>query len=224
MSRARIFPDEVREEACRLYQEGFSMAKVPRRLGMDWTTVRAWLKAAGIAARRRMVFSGSRADAIQMYREGASMASTARKFGVSTSCMRNWLEAAGIHPRLSARVYPESAHQEAVRLYQSGLTNAETARRIRVSKTAVFRWLRSAGVLPVTRRPDTGHPTHLRVEAALLYQSGLSFQKVAKQLSVSVRSVRDWVCDLGIPHRPLRKCSEDIRKRAIKLCENGMSI
>lgn len=229
-STVPVVPPE-RTELDRLYvREGLSVDRTAERLGASRHLVRNWLAEYGIALRA----AGGRpgvphrlparkppppVDELRVLREQRlTCRAIAVHYSVHPQTVTRWLRAADLPPQLppAPGLISDAA---VVELYRSStLTATEVAHQAGTAPTRVLQLLRAAGVSidpdrrraaaarrAATRPVPPALPSALADRAEDLYvNDGWSYNRIARELSVSVGRIRRALLARGIePRRPL---------------------
>jgi len=156
--------EDIFQKALSLYQPGEPVGPVARKIGVDPTTVIAWMKEAGIyepaprgfpvgkkqPARKRSL--GPKRLAIRKYltkhyEPEMSIPTLAKEFDLPASTVRRWLKEDGIYiPGKSGRSRDEELYQKALSLYRPGYPVGPVAKEVGVSMTTVINWAKEAGI------------------------------------------------------------------------------
>jgi transposase-like protein len=135
--------------------QGQTQARIATEVGVDHSTVGAWLRGAGIPTRRRgarPVVSAERwQHVIAAYTEGASLHALAGEYHLSHTTVWRYLLAAGVtvrpaggsSPRLSA-----GRRAQVLAAYTQGASISTVAAQHGISRATVRADLRDAGVPP----------------------------------------------------------------------------
>lgn len=139
-------PEETRDRAVELYQDGLDLREIGRELGVHATTVSIWMRSRGITARSCRNGDVSWTDeerdrAARLYQNGKSLAEISRTLGWSSYTIRKMLDAVDVELRLNRAKLTEEREREAERLYRSGLSLSKTGRTLGVSVGTVRRIL-----------------------------------------------------------------------------------
>lgn len=165
-ARRNRYSPEMKADAVRLYRDGLSSYDVASQLDVDATSVRGWVKAAGVPLRppnggddegSPFLNEPDASRAIALRQAGMSIEHIAAELHRAYKRVRRTLEAADagpVHP--SRRGFTADQRSEMVRLYRDdGLTIQDVATRVGTSTRTVSLALRSAGV---PTRPSAGRP------------------------------------------------------------------
>lgn len=226
---ARKFSDEVERQIVERYRSGASMTDVAREFGCTDVSVGNILRRAGVPKRSRedrreqaALTESERADVIRLYEQGMIVRDLARRFRKRTDDITAVLDTAGVEVRSGRAKLSQDDEKRLVSEYQAGATTASLARKFDITKGTVTRILgRWNVVAPVGRPKGLQIPDDVCEQAIALYLSGLSQQKVAKQIGISQSTVSKALMAAHINKTQQIPAARGSRTRKRVLNDNG---
>ncbi|MEU8379002.1 hypothetical protein [Streptosporangium sp. NPDC048865] len=180
----------------RLYAEGHTLREISEATGAGFSTVRRTLLDAGVplrpASRRPTLNEETARAVVATYEAGHSVRATAEKLGLGRAPVYDALKAAGVTFRRPCRHPVVTAEEKAqmVAADQAGKSVATIVKQTGRSRSAVKRAL-----------GRTSPPRPVDLEAARLYQEGLSLTQVAERTGVTGVAVHGRLTRAGVSCR-----------------------
>ena len=174
---------QIKEEGLQMIRDGNSVAEVASRVGRNRSTVRGWMKAAGLRERNPL-----KEEALQMIRDGNSVAEVASRVGRNQSTVQKWMRGAGLRKRNPLK-------EEALQMIRDGSSTAEVTSHLGVSKNSVNTWRKKAGLskrsmeaaaLQMIRDGDSV------VDAFDLLRDGKGLSEISSITGISQKTLGEW--------------------------------
>lgn len=161
--------------------------------------------------RRRVLDENQAAEVARRYEAGETIDQLAAAFGLSATPIRKAITAAGVAIR-TTRAYPRVLDDEqaarAVDMYARGSTLDEIAAAFGCSRRALDWVLDQAGVLRRPRGQRGPSPDGVDVdEIVARYRAGASKAQLARELSLSVKTIHRWLLAAGVQIDSRRRSS-----------------
>lgn len=144
-------------------------------------------------------------ERLKLYKQGLSDAKIAQVLFLSTSAIFHWRRKANLPVNLSPKNYAKIDSKENMkryRLYCNGLKDREIAEICNVSPHAINSWryhrgLQSNHKLKKERKEENtmfvkAYPKEMKEKFFELYEKGLTYGQIAKELGVSRSTTRRW--------------------------------
>lgn len=182
----------------RLYNEGFTLQEIGKRLGITYQAVAWRLQHIGVPRRTLGYYAQKRSyrpdqikQAVELY-EHHSVREVAKLQGCGVSTASRRIHLAGITPSAGRKNRNNLRHDPAVsatvaRLYEDGVNHTDIAKTLGISDSAVYLNLDRRGVKRRLRRfiPD-GEITSV----VQLFDGGMTEEAIGRKLSLSSSQVR----------------------------------
>lgn len=94
LSNRISLPQELRDKAVSMYQNGHSIRYVASAISVHATTIRIWLKKNGIKIHRNKYSIEKKSQALKLYKEGLSQKEVASKLGIGKKTIQRWTRTA----------------------------------------------------------------------------------------------------------------------------------
>ena len=207
----------MKDDALQMMREGKKRSEIADILGIDATTLKKWQMSAGISGIAYSDRKGQdswvihrRPDGIRLLSYGNSVASVAKRLGVSKSCVYRWRKEAGLSAKKEKAL-------SMIRAERSGIihTDLDIAEKLNLRRSAIKKW----------RKEDKSFigKEHLKEEALLLIQDGVSTAETARRLDVAKGTVRKWRKEAGLPIQNPNSGKSHLKEEALLLVKDGLS-
>jgi len=134
---AEAYPQSLRVQAKKLYDEGWGLEKIASVLECAHTTVKRWIVQQGGQIRPAPgVEKVRKQEILNGYFEDPqnTIAGTARRYGVHEKTLSRWISRSGQEPHIRKRVFDREGIMEDL---DSGLSGADVARKHGCSESFV---------------------------------------------------------------------------------------
>ena len=175
------------------YEKGLNDYDVANELGISPETVRQWRLREGLRANSHVRIDEKRA--LEMYQNGASDKAIARALGATSVGVQGWRRRNGLPPNFRHKPVPKDYDWTNVDAQiRDGVPDSEVAQASGLSTYAVAQRRYDLGL----KLPRGGKRKLCPDEAAQFHKAGLSDEKIAQKLHVTVGTVRRWRQKMGL--------------------------
>lgn len=179
--------DQVRQQCCDMYLQGYSIAEIQRLTGVpSRRKLRDWLRKVGLPGRSAHYPEKVKQQCLNMYGDRLTVRQIEEETGVPADTITDWAMQAKITRKTK---YPPETKQQCLELYQAGHSSEDVYAMTGVPAITIRCWIADAEV----SRGQKRYSKEERQKCRTLYRQGQTPVQIEALTGIKAVTIRSWI-------------------------------